>query len=191
MLIADALTALTRMLQNEAATMLLLEDAELQELLAQAAIVDGWAMPPTYGQRPWTANTAYAVGDIVRPSTLTDANLGYLARASVAGTSDDTEPTWPTTAEDETTDGGVTWVTFAYTWYPTFDLNIAAAEGWRRKAGKAVLKYDFSQAEGQRHQRSQIYDHCMTQAQVYANRIAGTIDASEATTGIGWASYTV
>lgn len=52
----------------------------------------------------WAASTAYAVGDTVQPTT---AN-GYYYRATVAGTTGTTEPTWPTSA-DTVSDGGVTW----------------------------------------------------------------------------------
>ena len=59
-------------------------------------------------------------------------------------------------------------------WTPTFDLNRGAAEGWRRKAGKAAGRFDF-QTDGQRFDRSQIVAHCQSQADYYRRKIHGTI----------------
>lgn len=42
----------------------------------------------------WTASTAYVVGDIVRATTL--PGTGLVFKCITAGTSDSTEPTWPT-----------------------------------------------------------------------------------------------
>jgi lambda family phage minor tail protein L len=42
----------------------------------------------------WTASTAYAVGDVVRPTTQT--GFGLVFRCNLAGTSGATEPDWPT-----------------------------------------------------------------------------------------------
>ncbi len=54
----------------------------------------------------WVANTAYAVGDVVTPTTLT----GYQYRCTVAGTSHaTTQPTWGTALGVTQTDGSVTW----------------------------------------------------------------------------------
>lgn len=52
----------------------------------------------------WHASTAYVVGDLVRP---TEGN-GRLYRVTVAGTSDVTEPTFPTVAGGTVVDGTVT-----------------------------------------------------------------------------------
>jgi len=59
-------------------------------------------------------------------------------------------------------------------WEPTWDVNAAAAEGWRRKAGKAATKFNFAE-DSQRFDRSQIYQHCERQAETYANKSMGTL----------------
>jgi len=59
-------------------------------------------------------------------------------------------------------------------WTPTWDLNFAAAEGWRRKAGIAATRFNFSE-DGQTFQRAQIYAHCIAQAEAYASKGMGAI----------------
>jgi len=53
----------------------------------------------------WAASTVYSEGDYVRP---TSAN-GYNYECVSAGTSGDSEPTWPTTLGETVIDGTVTW----------------------------------------------------------------------------------
>jgi len=55
----------------------------------------------------WAASTAYSVGDVVRATTLQATGLVF--RCTVAGTSDATEPSWPTDIGSTIADGGVTW----------------------------------------------------------------------------------
>lgn len=59
----------------------------------------------------WTQNTAYSVGDIVRPVT---AN-GRSYKCTVAGTSGGSEPSWTTTVNGNTVDSGATWRENTYT----------------------------------------------------------------------------
>ncbi len=54
---------------------------------------------------PWQASHAYSLGNVAYPTT--GGNYFYVCTA--AGTSDASEPVWPTTIGDTVTDGGVTW----------------------------------------------------------------------------------
>jgi hypothetical protein len=58
-----------------------------------------------YDPPPWEATTAYGLGQQVVPTTLN----GFVYEATVAGTSDVAEPTWPTTIGQTVVDDGVTW----------------------------------------------------------------------------------
>jgi lambda family phage minor tail protein L len=55
----------------------------------------------------WVASTAYAVGDIVCATSLRVTGLVF--RCTVAGTSDSSEPAWPTDIGSTATDNTVTW----------------------------------------------------------------------------------
>lgn len=59
-------------------------------------------------------------------------------------------------------------------WTPTWDLDAAAAEGWRRKAGLAAARFNFAE-DGQRFDRAQVYEHCIKQADYYARRSMGSV----------------
>ena len=65
-------------------------------------------------------------------------------------------------------------------WTGTWDLDYAAAEAWRRKAGIASGRFSFAE-DGQRFERAQVYAHCMSQAEMYARRSMGAIDTSGST----------
>lgn len=56
----------------------------------------------------WAAATAYAVGDVVKPSSQS-GSLGLTAICTVAGTSDAAEPTWGYVEGETVTDNSVTW----------------------------------------------------------------------------------
>jgi len=55
----------------------------------------------------WQASTSYAVGAIVRATTVQASGLVF--RCTVAGTSASTQPAWPTDIGSTIADGGVTW----------------------------------------------------------------------------------
>lgn len=59
-------------------------------------------------------------------------------------------------------------------WEATWDLNMGAAEGWRRKAGLVAGRFSFS-ADGQAFQRQQAFEHCLDMARMYAARVGGSI----------------
>jgi len=59
-------------------------------------------------------------------------------------------------------------------WTPTWDLDSAAAEGWRRKAGFAAARFNFAE-DGQRFDRAQVYAHCLGMAEQYARNSMGSI----------------
>jgi lambda family phage minor tail protein L len=55
----------------------------------------------------WTATTSYAVGVIVRATTVQD--FGLVFKCTTAGTSGASAPAWPTLIDGTTVDGTVTW----------------------------------------------------------------------------------
>ena len=55
----------------------------------------------------WTAATSYAVGAIVRATTVQD--FGLVFKCTTAGTSGASAPAWPTLIDGTTVDGTVTW----------------------------------------------------------------------------------
>lgn len=57
-------------------------------------------------------------------------------------------------------------------WDPSWDLNAAAAEGWRRKAGQVAGRFNVS-LDGESLSRAQAFAHCLQMAERYANRVAG------------------
>ena len=71
------------------------------------ALAMGQAGTPTQQDIPsdWVASTAYSLDDLVSPTTPN----GYRYKATVAGTSAASEPTWPTTVGQTVVDGTVTW----------------------------------------------------------------------------------
>ncbi len=73
----------------------------------------------------WVKSTVYAEDDTVRPTTLALFN-GYTYICTTAGTSDTSEPTWPTTADSTVVDGSVVWTrqdTLDYSNYPMLPLH--------------------------------------------------------------------
>jgi hypothetical protein len=59
-------------------------------------------------------------------------------------------------------------------WEPTYDLNRAAAHGWRLKAGKCANHHGVTM-KGRIFAAQQVYEHCLQQEREYKKRIGGTI----------------
>jgi hypothetical protein len=83
--------------------------------------VGGWVMPETM-QGDWAAANGYTVGQFVRSTSTSDL---FLFECTVAGDSDATEPTWPTTEGGTVVDNEVTWTARPATELPG-DLKEAA-----------------------------------------------------------------
>lgn len=56
-------------------------------------------------------------------------------------------------------------------WVPSYNLNLAAAEGWRQKAGKVAAKFRV-QGGGQTLARDQVHRHCLRMAEQYEKKLA-------------------
>ena len=64
-------------------------------------------------------------------------------------------------------------------WIETYDLNVATALAWERKAAlTATSKFDIS-VDNQTLTRSQVYQQCMAQAAHYRGKNAGTLSRGQ------------
>lgn len=77
---------------------------------------------------------AYALGDVVRPA----AANGFLYRATTAGTTAGTVPTYPTVIGQTVVDGGVTWTCYGLA--VTF-FTAANAPSWTLTVGVTTIRY--------------------------------------------------
>lgn len=59
-------------------------------------------------------------------------------------------------------------------WSGAYDLNAAAAEGWRWKAAKAAGDFGFS-TDGQSFNRDQVHAACIAMAEHYSKRVTGSV----------------
>lgn len=88
---------------------------------------------PTVSGNTWAADTAYVLNDYVQPST---PNNNFTYRCTTAGTSDSSEPTWPTTAGGTVNDNTVVWTAVAF----DYEYNDADALTNHWFYGKGVRK---------------------------------------------------
>lgn len=167
---AEALAQLAK--DTAAARPPLLSDDDLRELLTLARRPDSLGYLPD-ALSGWEATTAYALGAQRVPA----ARNGHYYEVTTGGTSGATEPPWPTTTGAIVTDGAAIWQERgrAY-WTPTWDLNWAAAEGWRRKAGQIADAYNVGDT-GQSLSRGDLLDHFQRMERSYRRRVQGTLNA--------------
>lgn len=186
MLRDEALARLTRMLGGT--TPPVLQPSEIASLLDDAARPDASGrFVASDADRVWTANAAYAVGDLVVPTTPT----GRLYRVTASdGAAGPTEPAWPTSGSVVL--DGVTYeldtTSVPTAWQPTYDLAAAAAAGWNEKAGLVSDRFRFADG-GDSYDRNQIFEHCVKMAELYESKVrAGGIlvgDEGSAQSGLG------
>jgi hypothetical protein len=117
--------------------------------------------PDSYAS--WQANTVYAPGTVIVPTVRNK----YAYKVTVAGTSGGSEPTWPTSGT--VVSGTVTFTNVGLSWMPSYDLNRAAAEGWRWKAAKASARFSFGEG-GTSYSREQVTQACLAMAKEYARK---------------------
>lgn len=80
----------------------------------EAFFVEGFDI---VAESPWAASTAYSVGDFSSPTSAT--GLRYKVVASVgAGNSGASEPTWPSSAGEQISDGDLTWEARRFSYRP-------------------------------------------------------------------------
>lgn len=147
-----------------------LTSAEVTLLLRAARRADSDGIEPTHYDE-WATSAAYAVGDKVVPTV----RNGHVYEVTVTdGTSGTSEPNWPRTSGATVTADGVTYAEAGTEWTGTYNLNAAAAEGWRWKAGKVAGDFTFA-SDGQSFNRADMVKACQMMAQTYRNRIAGSV----------------
>lgn len=133
---------------------------------------DGSLRTETDGDyRVWEPNRAYPLNTMRVPRR----RNGHVYKVSEAGTSGPEDPSWPLTPLGAISDGTVAWVeTLAIVWQPTYDLNAAAAEGWRWKAGRVSDRITFG-SQGDSYNAEQMYTHCLEMAKYYEGRVVRSV----------------
>lgn len=172
----DARRLLESMLQVDARPAL--TEQEVNDLFALAKIPDALGVAPD-AYAVWSAQTAYLEGAYATPTI----RNGFVYAVTTAGTSGATEPDWPTEEASTVTDGTVVWTRGdATTWTATYNLPMAAAEGWKWKAAKVVAQYDVK-AGSVDAKRSQQYQHCLAMEAHFRSMSGSQLGA---VSGAGW-----
>lgn len=65
-------------------------------------------------------------------------------------------------------------------WTATYDMNRAAASGWRFKAGKVANRYTFG-SDARQINRSDFIKHCMEMAKIYTRRVTADVEVAGST----------
>lgn len=149
-----------------------LDAGQLSRLIRDARRVDDAGWLPSWDTE-WAPATAYAVDEVIVPTV----RNGHVYIITVGGTSGAVEPVWPTTPEGVVTLDGVTYQevsSYLTVWGGAYDLNRAAAAGWRIKAASVSNRHDFGSNQGN-YNPSQVFDHCMKMAEHYAAKGVSSI----------------
>lgn len=145
---------------------------QVDRLLRQSRRTDKYGWRPSWDTE-WEPNIDYAVNDVVVPTI----RNGHTYIVTDPGTSGAVEPTWPKTAQSTVTLDGVTYqeiTEFLAVWWGRWDLDRAASEGWRIKAGLVSNRHQFGSNQGN-YNPEQIFEHCNQMAEMYAARTVGAI----------------
>jgi len=86
--------------------------------------VDDIVITPVDNLPEWEASTAQDLGYSAEPT----AGNGYRYKVTTAGTSDATEPTWPTAIGSSVTDGTIIWTCVSHT-HETTEVKLGATSG--------------------------------------------------------------
>ena len=149
-----------------------LTDDQVNRLLRNARKQDKYGWRPSWDTE-WQPNHVYAVNDVIVPTT----RNAHTYIVSDPGTSGATEPVWPTDPQSTVTLDGVEYTEITdmlAIWWGRWDLNAAAAEGWRIKAGLVSNRHDFGSNQGN-YNPSQIFEHCNQMAAMYAAKTIGSL----------------
>jgi len=68
-------------------------------------------------------------------------------------------------------------------WVGTWDLNAAAAEGWRMKAGKVAGDFNFS-ADGASYSKADVLAQCLEMEAKYASKSHGVLNTLPGGSGV-------
>jgi hypothetical protein len=164
-------------------------DNDLEDLMRLARVVDRYGTAPD-AFKVWMPGHDYLADDPVVPTSRGDTGpqswssvlylpppIPYTAAivwvAQDDGTSGDVEPDWvksPVMGTTTVIDNTITWLADLFTpWFGSWDLNLAACEGWRRKAAKASSGYQFTD-QGKSLNRNQIFEQCLKMSREYAKK---------------------
>ncbi len=109
-------------------------------------------------------NHFYNIGAIVTPYPRN--NVVY--KATAPGTTGGSQPDFPAEVvdgDDTVTDGDVTWG--FYKQEISYDLNAAAAMGWRIKMGKCSEQFTFKN-DVESYNRDEVFKHCQEMEKSYS-----------------------
>lgn len=150
-----------------------LDQETIDALMSYAANAD------SYGNAPVNVDgVSWVSGAVLVGAVILDSNGRYW-RALTPGTTGATEPNWPTplsySQTTKVTDGSVTWIDLGTEWSPSYSIDVAAAMGWRLKAGLVASRFGFL-TDGQQFNRNQVHGQCLAMAMAYERRCASTIE---------------